>query len=432
MSPSYQRSKEMFKEAQVYIPGGVNSPVRAFKSVGMDPPFIAKANGSHMWDVDGNEYIDYVCSWGPLILGHRHPAVMQAIQHCLERGTTYGAPTDLELTLARMVVEALPSVEMVRMVNSGTEATMSALRLARAYTNRNRIVKFEGCYHGHHDSLLIKAGSGALTHGVPTSPGVPENIAGNTINARYNDMELLEKIFAEMSKDIAAVIVEPLAGNMGVVPPADGFLEGLRTLCNRHGALLIFDEVITGFRLSYGGAQSYYKVLPDLTCLGKIIGGGLPVGAYGGRKEIMQMISPAGPVYQAGTLSGNPLAMSAGIATLEQLQQPGIYEELNRKSALLAQGLSQAAKAAGVPVWFNRVQSLQCGFFTPHPVTDFASASTADTRRYAAFFRSMLDQGVYLAPAQFEAAFLSLSHTDKDIERTVEAAFNAFKAAAQI
>ncbi|WP_333871361.1 glutamate-1-semialdehyde 2,1-aminomutase [Desulforamulus putei] len=432
MAPGYQKSKEMFEQAQMVIPGGVNSPVRAFKSVGMTPPFIARANGSRLWDADGNEYIDYVCSWGPLILGHRHPAVMHAIQRCLERGTTYGAPTDLELTLAQMVVEALPSVEMVRMVNSGTEATMSALRLARAYTNRSKIVKFEGCYHGHHDSLLIKAGSGALTHGVPTSPGVPENIAGDTINARYNDLELLEKIFAEAGSEIAAVIVEPLAGNMGVVPPAEGFLQGLRNLCNKYGALLIFDEVITGFRLSYGGAQSYYNVMPDLTCLGKIIGGGLPVGAYGGRREIMQMVSPAGPVYQAGTLSGNPLAMTAGIATLEQLQQPGVYEELNRKSALLAQGLSQAARAAGVPASFNRVESLQTCFFTGHPVNDFASASTSDTKRYAAFFRSMLEQGIYLAPSQFEAIFVSTAHTDSDIERTVEAAYHAYKAAAQI
>lgn len=432
MAPSYQKSKELFEQAQMVIPGGVNSPVRAFKSVGMPPPFIARANGCRLWDMDGNEYIDYVGSWGPLILGHRHPAVIHAIQRCLERGTTYGAPTDLEVTLAQMVVEALPSVEMVRMVNSGTEATMSALRLARAYTNRSKIVKFEGCYHGHHDSLLIKAGSGALTHGVPTSPGVPENIAGSTINARYNDLELLKKIFAEAGSEIAAVIVEPLAGNMGVVPPAEGFLQGLRSLCSKHGALLIFDEVITGFRLSYGGAQSYYNVLPDLTCLGKIIGGGLPVGAYGGRKEIMQMVSPAGPVYQAGTLSGNPLAMTAGIATLEQLQQPGVYEELNRKSTLLAQGLSQAARAAGVPASFNRVQSLQTCFFTRHPVNDFASASTSDTRRYAAFFRSMLEQGIYLAPSQFEAAFVSTAHTDKDIERTVEAAYHAYKAAGKI
>ena len=432
MAPSYQKSKELFEQAQMVIPGGVNSPVRAFKSVGMTPPFIARANGCRLWDMDGNEYIDYVGSWGPLILGHRHPAVIHAIQRCLERGTTYGAPTDLEVTLAQMVVEALPSVEMVRMVNSGTEATMSALRLARAYTNRSKIVKFEGCYHGHHDSLLIKAGSGALTHGVPTSPGVPENIAGSTINARYNDLELLEKIFAEAGSEIAAVIVEPLAGNMGVVPPAEGFLQGLRSLCSKHGTLLIFDEVITGFRLSYGGAQSYYNVLPDLTCLGKIIGGGLPVGAYGGRKEIMQMVSPAGPVYQAGTLSGNPLAMTAGIATLEQLQQPGVYEELNRKSTLLAQGLSQAARAAGVPASFNRVQSLQTCFFTRHPVNDFASASTSDTRRYAAFFRSMLEQGIYLAPSQFEAAFVSTAHTDKDLERTVEAAYHAYKAAGKI
>lgn len=432
MAPSYQKSQELFEKAQRVIPGGVNSPVRAFKSVGMNPPFIARGDGSRMWDMDGNEYIDYVCSWGPLILGHRHPAVVQAIQQCLERGTTYGAPTDLEVTLAEKVVEALPAVEMVRMVNSGTEATMSALRLARAYTNRKKIVKFEGCYHGHHDSLLIKAGSGALTHGVPTSPGVPEDIAGNTINACYNDLELLEKIFTEVGSDIAAIIVEPLAGNMGIVAPAEGFLLGLRSLCNKYGSLLIFDEVITGFRLSYGGAQSYYKVMPDLTCLGKIIGGGLPVGAYGGPKEIMQMISPAGPVYQAGTLSGNPLAMTAGIATLEQLQRPGVYEELDRKSALLAQGLAQAAQAANVAVSFNRTQSLQTCFFTKEAVRDFATAASSDTQRYATFFRSMLEQGIYLAPSQFEASFVSLAHTVKDIERTVEAAFQAFKAVAQM
>lgn len=432
MAPSYQKSKEMFEQAQKLIPGGVNSPVRAFKSVGMNPPFIARATGSHMWDVDGNEYIDYVCSWGPLILGHRHPAVINALQSSLERGTTYGAPTDLELTLAEMVVDALPSVEMVRMVNSGTEATMSALRLARAYTNRNKIVKFEGNYHGHHDSLLIKAGSGALTHGVPTSPGVPQNIADSTINARYNDLEFLKKIFNEVGSDIAAVIVEPMAGNMGVVPPAEGFLEGLRNICTQYGALLIFDEVITGFRLSYGGAQAYYGVMPDLTCLGKIIGGGLPVGAYGGRKEIMQMVSPAGPVYQAGTLSGNPLAMTAGIATLAQLQQSGVYEELNRKATLLAQGLSQAANAAGVEVSFNRVQSLQTCFFTKQAVNDYASATSSDTERYAIFFRSMLEQGIYLAPAQFEACFVSTAHTENDIERTIEAAFKAYKAVAQI
>ncbi|ABO50673.1 glutamate-1-semialdehyde 2,1-aminomutase [Desulforamulus reducens MI-1] len=431
MAPSYQKSEEMFEQAQRIIPGGVNSPVRAFKSVGMNPPFIARANGSRMWDVDGNEYIDYICSWGPQILGHRHPAVIHALQDCLEKGTTYGAPTDLEVTLAQMLTEALPSVEMVRMVNSGTEATMSALRLARAYTNRSKIIKFEGCYHGHHDSLLIKAGSGALTHGVPTSPGVPENIASNTINARYNDLELLEKIFTEVGSDIAAIIVEPLAGNMGVVPPAEGFLQGLRDLCNKHSALLIFDEVITGFRLSYGGAQAYYNVMPDLTCLGKIIGGGLPVGAYGGRREIMQMVSPAGPVYQAGTLSGNPLAMTAGIATLKQLQQPGVYEELDYKSDLLAQGLIQAAKAAGVEASFNRVQSLQTCFFTQQDVRDFATASSSDTKQYAAFFRNMLEQGIYLAPAQFEATFVSLAHTENDIERTVEAAFNAFRAAAK-
>ncbi|MCL6610628.1 MAG: glutamate-1-semialdehyde 2,1-aminomutase [Peptococcaceae bacterium] len=425
------KSMTFFAEAQQYIPGGVNSPVRAFRSVGLNPVYVKKGRGAVLVDEDGNEYIDYVGSWGPLILGHLHPEVTEAIRECLEMGTSFGAPTERETILARMIVEAMPSVEMVRLVNSGTEAAMSAARLARAYTGRNRIVKFEGCYHGHADMFLIKAGSGALTHGVPTSPGVPAETAAHTINAGFNDLEGLEGIFSAVGHDIAAVIVEPVPGNMGVVPPQPGFLRGLRNITEKYGALLIFDEVITGFRLSYGGAQELYGVMPDLTCLGKIIGGGLPVGAYGGRKEIMSMMSPSGPVYQAGTLSGNPLAVSAGIAALKVLGRPGVYEELDKKSSRLAVGLSRAAEEAGVQVRLNRAGSMLCGFFTDRGVVDFKTASTSDTKKYAVFFRSMLEQGIYLAPSQFEAAFVSLAHTDEMIDRTVEAAGKAFKAVAE-
>ncbi|WP_194174745.1 glutamate-1-semialdehyde 2,1-aminomutase [Desulfofundulus thermobenzoicus] len=425
----FEQSKRMFTEACRYMPGGVNSPVRAFKAVGGQPVFISRGNGATLYDVDGNQYIDYVLSWGPLILGHRHPAVMAALQECLETGTSFGAPTELETELARTIVAAVPSVEMVRLVNSGTEATMSALRLARGYTGRNKIVKFEGCYHGHADFLLIKAGSGALTLGVPSSPGVPPATAATTITAPYNDLDTLEQIFAREGEDIAAVIVEPVAGNMGVVPPRKGFLAGLREITRRYGALLIFDEVMTGFRVAYGGAQELYNIDPDLTCLGKIIGGGLPVGAYGGKGVIMERVAPAGPVYQAGTLSGNPLAVSAGLATLQVLKQPGTYAELERKSALLERGLRETAREAGVPVTFNRVGSMLCAFFTDRPVEDYASACTSDTTRFAAFFRSMLEQGIYLAPSQFEAAFLSLAHTDEHIARTVEAARKAFAVA---
>jgi len=423
----HARSRDLFSQAQKIIPGGVNSPVRAFKSVGINPIFIARGKSARVYDVDGNEYIDYVGSWGPLILGHSHPQVVAALRKAAEEGTTFGAPTEQELRMAELITSAMPAVEMVRMVNSGTEATMSALRLARAYTGRNKIVKFEGCYHGHADSLLIKAGSGALTHGVPTSPGVPANIAGNTITATYNDLDCLEPIFALEGPDIAAVIVEPVAGNMGVVPPAPGFLQGIRSLTHKHGSLLIFDEVITGFRLGLGGAQGYYNIDPDLTCLGKIIGGGLPVGAYGGKRQIMGMVSPSGPVYQAGTLSGNPLAMTAGITTLTALAAAGVYEELNRKAERLALGLAAAADEAGIPVSFNRAGSMSCGFFTDRPVIDYKTALTSDTARYAVFFRSMLEQGIYLAPAQFEAAFVSLAHTDEDIDRTVEAAKIAYR-----
>ncbi|MFZ5644024.1 MAG: glutamate-1-semialdehyde 2,1-aminomutase [Bacillota bacterium] len=420
-------SIRLFREAQEYIPGGVNSPVRAFKSVGLSPVYIKKGAGAIITDVDGNEYIDYVGSWGPLILGHLHPEVVEAVKECLEVGTSFGAPTESETTLAKMITEAMPSVEMVRLVSSGTEATMSAARLARAYTGRKKIIKFEGCYHGHADMFLIKAGSGALTHGVPTSPGVTEEIAAHTINTSFNDPEALEGIFKSMGNEIAAVIVEPVPGNMGVVPPNPGFLKTLREITSRYGALLIFDEVITGFRLSYSGAQSIFDISPDITCLGKIIGGGLPVGAYGGRKDIMSMMSPSGPVYQAGTLSGNPLAVSAGIAALNVLAREGVYGELEKKSLRLAEGLKKAAEAAGEEVYFTRAGSMMTCFFTGSQVIDYNTASTADTKKYAAFFKHMLEQGIYIAPSQFEAAFMSLAHTEEMIDRTIEAAYNAFK-----
>jgi glutamate-1-semialdehyde 2,1-aminomutase len=382
-----------------------------------------------IYDADGNGYIDYVGSWGPLILGHRHPDVLEALRRCLENGTSFGAPTELETVLAKMIVDAVPSIEMVRLVNSGTEAAMSALRLARGYTGRDKIVKFAGCYHGHADFLLIKAGSGALTTGVPTSPGVPAGTAKDTIVAPYNDLDILSSIFEREGRNIAAVIVEPVAGNMGVVPPAPGFLAGLRELTAACGSLLIFDEVMTGFRLAYGGAQELYGINPDLTCLGKVIGGGLPVGAYGGKKEIMLHVSPAGPVYQAGTLSGNPLAVSAGVATLEVLRQPGVYAALERKSARLAAGLAEAAREAGAKTYCTRAGSMLCTFFTGKAVVDYDTACTADAGKYAAFFKSMLEQGVYLAPSQFEAVFVSLAHTDEQIDCTVEAARRAFRAA---
>jgi len=418
-------SDQLFAEAQRYIPGGVNSPVRAFRAVGGEPLFIARGEGPYLYDVDGRRYIDYVLSWGPLILGHAHPLVVNALTEALQRGTSYGAPTELETELARLVVEAVPSIQMVRFVNSGTEATMSALRLARAYTGRDKIIKFDGCYHGHADSLLVRAGSGVATLGLPDSPGVPLGAAEDTLVARYNDLESVQRLFEENRGQIAAVIVEPVAANFGVILPRPGFLEGLRQLTRQDGSLLIFDEVITGFRLAYGGAQALYGVLPDLTCLGKVIGGGLPVGAYGGRREVMEMVAPLGPVYQAGTLAGNPLAMTAGVATLRELARPGVYETLEQRSAWLAEGIGAAAKAAGVPVCQTRVGSLCCTFFTDRPVSDVASARSSDTARYARFFRSMLSKGVYLAPSQFEAAFLSLAHGEKEIEQTIDAAEEA-------
>lgn len=425
----HSKSQALYSESIKHIPGGVNSPVRAFKSVGGDPLFIQRGHGSKIYDVDDNEYIDYVCSWGPLILGHSHPGVVAALNDQAVKGTSYGAPTEMELRMARMITDAFPAIQMVRMVSSGTEATMSAIRLARGYTGRDKIVKYEGCYHGHGDSFLIKAGSGALTLGIPTSPGVPAQIAAMTIVAKYNDVEDLQRIFHEEGENIAAVIIEPVAGNMGVVPPKPGYLESLRDITKRNGALLIFDEVITGFRVAYGGAQTLYGIEPDLTCLGKIIGGGMPVGAYGGKREIMEHMAPTGPVYQAGTLSGNPMAMAAGIATLEALQSEDVYSELEEKSARLAAGLKNAAEQTGVHASFNRVGSMLCTFFTEKEVVDYNTATSADTDRYAVFFREMQEQGVYLAPSQFETAFVSTAHTDEDIERTIEASRSAFLAA---
>ena len=416
------RSQQLFAEAQRYIPGGVNSPVRAFKSVGGQPLFIAKAKGPCLWDADGNKFIDYVLSWGPMILGHAPGSVIKAVTRAATCGTSYGAPTGLEVRLARMISEAVPSMEQVRLVSSGTEAVMSAIRLARAYTKRDKIIKFDGCYHGHSDYLLAKAGSGMATLGLPDSPGVPADFARHTLVADYNDIRTVNGLIETQAGEIACVIVEPVAGNMGVVPPNPDFLPALRELTRACGALLIFDEVITGFRVHYGGAQTLFGVTPDLTCLGKIIGGGLPVGAYGGRREIMQMIAPAGPVYQAGTLSGNPLAVTAGIETLKALKAAGTYKKLEAKSVALADGLGRAAKEAGVPLTQTRVGSMLCGFFTDQPVVDYTSAKRSDTQRYAKFFRGMLERGIYFAPSQFEAAFLSTAHSDADIRKTVAAA----------
>jgi glutamate-1-semialdehyde 2,1-aminomutase len=421
------KSCQLFEQAKQFIPGGVNSPVRAFKSVGGEPLFIARGAGAYLYDVDGNRYTDYVCSWGPLILGHAPPPVVEAAQEAVTRGTSYGAPTPLEVELAQMICEAVPSIELVRMVNSGTEATMSAIRLARGFTKRNKIVKFDGCYHGHADALLVAAGSGVMTLGIPGSPGVPETVVQDTIQARFNDIDQFREIVETQGNDIACVIVEPIAGNMGVVPPKPGFLEGLRELTARHGIVLIFDEVITGFRVAYGGAQQLYNVQPDLTTLGKIIGGGFPVGAYGGRRDIMEHIAPAGPVYQAGTLSGNPVAMTAGIAVLKVLKNKAIYEELEKKAQQLSDGLAEAAKKANVSVTSNRVGSMMTMFFTDQAVTDYDSAKTADTQRYAQFFRAMLQRGIYFAPSQFEAAFVSTAHSDEDIRQTVAAAEEAMR-----
>ena len=397
------------------MPGGVNSPVRSFGAVGGVPRFIARGDGVRMWDVDGNEYIDFVNSWGALLLGHAHPSVIEAVQRALGGGTSFGAPLEAEVELAEMLKAAMPSIEMVRLVSSGTEATMSAIRAARAYTGRDKVLKFSGCYHGHADGMLVAAGSGAATHGVPTSAGVPLAYAAETLVAEYNDLAGTDALLDAHANRVAAIIVEPVAANMGVVPPVDGFLQGLRRLANRDGALLIFDEVITGLRVAYGGAQERYGVRPDLTCLGKIIGGGLPIGAYGGRADVMRMVSPLGPAYQAGTLSGNPVAVAAGIATLRQLAKPGVYEQLESRGAALEERLRAAA--AGAPAIVQRVASMLTPFFTEGPVRDWRTASASDTSAYARFFHAMLERGVYLPPSQYEAAFLSLAHTAEDIAR---------------
>ena len=415
-----EKSESFFSKAQQLIPGGVNSPVRACKSVGCNPLFIERAAGSKIYDVDGNEFIDFVCSWGPMILGHNHPTVVEAVQKALANGTSFGAPTPLEVELAELVTEALPAVEKVRFVNSGTEATMSAIRLARGYTGKNVVVKFDGCYHGHADSFLVKAGSGVITLGIPGTPGVPEDIVKNTVSIPYNNIDILEKTLRDDSLDIACVIIEPVAANMGVVLPQPNFLQKLRDLTSELGILLIFDEVITGFRLSYGGAQEKFNIMPDLTCMGKIIGGGLPVGAYGGKKEIMAHIAPEGPVYQAGTLSGNPLAMAAGVATLKILKEPGFYQDLNDKAEKFANELQQLAAKYVPQTTLNRAGSVMTTFFTGDPVTDFDSAMKADTEKYSFFYREMLNQGIYLAPSQFEGAFISAAQSKNDLTKTLE------------
>ncbi|HEX8175006.1 MAG TPA: glutamate-1-semialdehyde 2,1-aminomutase [Pyrinomonadaceae bacterium] len=425
------RSEELFARAVELMPGGVNSPVRAFRGVGGTPRFIKSARGAQMTDVDGNIYIDYVGSWGPMILGHADEEVLEALKDALTRGTSYGAPTELEVLMAEEITAAVPSVEMVRMVNSGTEATMSAIRLARGVTGRNKLLKFEGCYHGHGDSLLVKAGSGVATLGLPDSPGVPDSLAQNTITVAFNDTEALERVFDE-HEDIAAVIIEPVVGNMGCVPPLEGYLQRVREITRARGALLIFDEVMTGFRLARGGAQELYGVMPDITTMGKIIGGGLPVGAYGASRDIMNNIAPAGNIYQAGTLSGNPLAMTAGLTTLRRLRDNSIYQRLESAGQRLCAGLAEAAREAGLQTVTNRVGSMWTSFFTDEPVTDWATAARSNRELYGRFFHAMLEEGVYLAPSQFEAAFISAAHTDELIQRTIEAGRKAFRKVADL
>lgn len=422
------RSEALFQEAKNFIPGGVNSPVRAFKSVGGNPIFMKSGNGSKMFDVDGNEYIDYIGSWGPHLFGHNPQFIIEALRKAIDAGTSFGAPTEIEVKMAQLITELVPSVEMVRMVNSGTEATMSAIRAARGFTGKEKIIKFEGCYHGHGDFFLIKAGSGALTFGVPTSPGVTKGNAADTLVADFNGIESVQKIAEQNKNEIAAVIIEPVVGNMGTVIPAKEFLNDLRKLCSEEGIVLIFDEVMTGFRLSQSGAQGLFGIKPDLSTFGKIIGGGLPVGAYGGRKEIMQMVSPSGPVYQAGTLSGNPLAMSAGYAALRYIKEnPGIYDQLEEKSAYLAEGLKDSIRTANKNYRINRIGSMMTLFFTEEKVTDFNSAIKSDTGLFGRYFHEMLKRGIYLPPAQFEAMFVSLAHSREDLDKTISASYEALK-----
>jgi glutamate-1-semialdehyde 2,1-aminomutase len=421
-----EESKALFEKARKIIPGGVNSPVRAGKAVGIDPPFIDRAEACFLWDVEGNQYVDYVCSWGPMILGHTHPEVVKALQERVQKGTSYGAPTELEVEMAETIIDMVPSIEMVRMVNSGTEATMSAIRLARGFTGREKIIKFEGCYHGHADSLLVSAGSGVATFAIPGCPGVPANVAGQTISLPFNDLDGIVQAFEKFPSEIAAVIIEPIPGNMGVIVPKKEFLNGLREITLEQGTLLIFDEVISGFRVGPGGAQELYGVMPDLTCLGKIIGGGLPVGAYGGRGEIMEKMAPEVNIYQAGTLSGNPLAMAAGLATLDVLQNKGVYRELGEKGRMLFSGLEDAAKSAGVKVVINRVGSMGSLFFGEDPVTDFASVKASDAEKYKSYYAKMLEQGIYLAPSAFEACFVSMAHDENSIQKTIDGAAKSF------
>lgn len=427
MPLNISKSIEYFNQAQNLLPGGVDSPVRAFRAVGGQPLFIERGEGAYLFDVDNNRYIDYVLSWGPLILGHAHPAVVSALTETVTKGTSYGAPSPLEIELAELIQDFMPNLEVIRFVNSGTEATMSALRLARAYTGRNKIVKFEGCYHGHADMLLVQAGSGVATLGLPDSPGVPPATVQDTLVARFNDLESVKGLFEKYPEEIAAVIVEPVAGNMGVVPPVDDFLPGLRTVTEEYGTLLILDEVMTGFRVGPNGAQAIYEVTPDLTTLGKVIGGGLPVGAYGGKRELMQMIAPSGPVYQAGTLSGNPLAMSAGIATLKELQDPQVWDDMNAAADQLAEGIFQAAQLSEVPIQQTRAGTMFSTFFVDEAPYDWSTVKKSDTARFGRYFQAMLEQGVYLAPSQFEAGFISTAHTEQVIEATISAARQAFR-----
>jgi glutamate-1-semialdehyde 2,1-aminomutase len=421
-----EKSKALFEKARKIIPGGVNSPVRAGKAVGIDPPFIDRAEACFLWDMEGNQYVDYVCSWGPMILGHGHPEVVKALEERVWKGTSYGAPTELEVEMAETIINMVPSIEMVRMVNSGTEATMSAIRLARGFTGREKIIKFEGCYHGHADSLLVSAGSGVATFAIPGCPGVPVNVAGQTISLPFNDLDGVVQAFAKFGSEIAAVIIEPIPGNMGVIVPKKEFLTGLREITMENGVLLIFDEVISGFRVGPGGAQELYGLMPDLTCLGKIIGGGLPVGAYGGRRDIMKKMAPEGDIYQAGTLSGNPLAMTAGLATLRVLQNKSVYQDLEEKGRMLFSGLEDAAKSAGVKVVINRIGSMGSLFFGEKPVTDFASAKASDADKYKSYYAKMLEQGIYLAPSPFEACFVSTAHDENSIQKTIDGAATSF------